>query len=257
MARASLAEEIAAVRAIGREQGMGETAPTLLKAAHHTTGCGDALPEAIQRGGSILDARVSLKHTPDLLPPAPARRRMKRSSWRKAMRRRLIFAMMAGLATPLCAQSLPAGPLAGLAFLVGDWDSGAGQVADTGGTSKGRSTITAEAGGNVLLRRDHTDLFDKAGRPVGSFEQVMMIYPEHGTIHADYSDGRHVIHYVNAEVTAGHGVMFTSAAQATGPTFRLSYTLADPTTLAIAFEMAPPGSSAFHPIATGSLERTK
>lgn len=173
------------------------------------------------------------------------------------MRRRLIFAMMAGLATPLCAQSLPAGPLAGLAFLVGDWDSGTGQVADTGGTSKGRSTITAEAGGNVLLRRDHTDLFDKAGKPVGSFEQVMMIYLESGTIHADYSDGTHIIHYVRAEVTPGKSVTFTSAASGGAPTFRLAYTLADPTTLAIAFAMAPPGGSDFHPIATGTLNRAK
>ncbi len=146
-------------------------------------------------------------------------------------------------------------PLAGLSFLVGDWQAGQGQVADTGGTAKGRSAITLEAGGNVLLRRDHTDLFDKAGKATGSFEQVMMVYPEGGTLHADYSDGQHVIHYVNADVVAGRSVTFTSTSQPNAPTFRLQYSLAGPQTLNVIFQVASPGSVDFHPIATGSLTR--
>ena len=150
----------------------------------------------------------------------------------------------------------PGARLAGVSFLIGDWQAGDGQVADTGGRAKGRSLITLEAGGNVLLRKDHTDLFDAAGKPTGSFEQVMMIYPEGETLHADYSDGQHVIHYINAAIVAGKSVAFTSVPQPNAPTFRLQYTLTTPRTLGVVFEMAPPGGAGFHPIATGTLIRT-
>jgi hypothetical protein len=145
--------------------------------------------------------------------------------------------------------------LAGLSFLIGNWQAGRGEIADSGGTSKGHSTFTLEAGGNVLLRKDTTELFSASGKPAGSFDQIMMIYPEAGAIQADYSDGTHVIHYVNADVAPGHSVTFVSAIRAGAPTFRLRYELTNPTTLAVTFEMAPPGSTTFRPIATGTLTR--
>ncbi len=145
--------------------------------------------------------------------------------------------------------------LADVAFLVGDWTGGRGRVADTGQTSTGSSHIEAAAGGGVLLRRDRTSLYDAAGKPAGGFEQIMMIYPEGGTLHADYADGAHVIHYVSAAVTPGKAVVFSTAAQPGAPSFRLAYTLPKPDTLEVAFAMAPPGSSDFHPIATGTLTR--
>ncbi len=160
------------------------------------------------------------------------------------------------IAAPAPAQA-PGPQLAGLAFLVGDWVAGRGQVADTGGTSTGRSTITLEVGGNVLLRRDHTDLFSAAGKSTGGFDQIMMIYPEGNTICADYSDGTHVIHYRTADVAPGRSVTFTSASQPNAPTFRLRYDLTDPRTLTVAFQMAPPGSSTFQPIATGKISKVK
>ena len=164
--------------------------------------------------------------------------------------------VIVGLPTTSHAQARqPGATLADLSFLIGDWRAGQGQVAETGGSAKGRSTFTSEVGGNVLLRRDHTDLFDAAGKPTGSFEQLMMIYPEGGTLHADYSDGQHVIHYVTADVVAGRSVTFTSASPPNAPTFRLQYRFAAPRTLSVAFQMAVPGSSDFHPIATGSLTK--
>lgn len=145
--------------------------------------------------------------------------------------------------------------LSGVAFLTGEWVAGRGVVADTGGTSTGRSVITVEAGGHVLLRRDHTDLFDPSGKPAGGFDQIMMIYPEGGTLHADYSDGGHVIHYDRAEIEPGRSVTFTSVARPGQPVFRLSYFLSAPDRIAIAFAMQPPGSGTFHPIANGILTR--
>ncbi len=144
--------------------------------------------------------------------------------------------------------------LSGLDFLVGHWASGAGQVADTGGTSKGSSDITAEAGGAVLLRRDHTELFDKAGKPAGGFSQIMTIYAEAGAIHADYFDGAHIIHYTSADVVPGKSVTFSTTPSAGAPAFHLTYRLAGKT-LNVAFAMAPPGQPAFHPIATGTLQK--
>ena len=145
--------------------------------------------------------------------------------------------MALGVATSLGAEAPGPGPqLAGLAFLVGDWQVGQGLIANTGGKATGRSSITLEAGGNVILRRDHTDLFSAAGQPTGSFEQIMMIYPEGGMIHADYSDGKHVVHYVGTDIVAGHAVTFTTMARPDAATFRLRYELAGPKSLMVAFE---------------------
>jgi hypothetical protein len=145
--------------------------------------------------------------------------------------------------------------LAPIGFLVGRWTSGEGRVAETGGSARGASTITAEVGGAVLLRRDHTDLFDAAGKPSGGFDQIMMIYDDGGTLHADYSDGEHLIHYVSIEISPGRSVTFTSAAHAGAPMFRLTYALKTPDTLGIAFAVAPPGQTDYRPIATGDLRR--
>jgi hypothetical protein len=147
--------------------------------------------------------------------------------------------------------------LAGLGFLVGHWSGGRGQVADTGGTSTGTSSIEPAANGAALLRRDHTNLFDAAGKPSGGFDLIMLIYSEAGTLHAEYLDGDHVIHYTSAVIVAGKSVSFTSATLPGTPVFKLDYALATPTTLAISFAMAPPGSMEFHPIASGTLTKER
>lgn len=147
--------------------------------------------------------------------------------------------------------------LSGLSFLMGKWVSGRGTVADTGGASTGYSNIEPILGGAALLRRDHTYLFDAAGKPTGSFDQLMTIYSEDGAIHADYLDGSHVIHYTSATVAPGRSVTFTTQASPAVPTFKLAYSIAGPDTLSVTFSMGPPGSGAFHPIASGTLTRSR
>jgi len=142
--------------------------------------------------------------------------------------------------------------LAGLSFLIGSWNSGQGKVAETGGTSQGTSLFTAEAGGAVLLRKDHVELFDKTGKPAGTFDILMTIYAEQGAIHADYFDGTHIIHYTSASIAPGKSVTFRTSPTIQAPAFHLSYELAN-NTLTISFAMAPPGQNSFHPIATGTL----
>jgi hypothetical protein len=165
-----------------------------------------------------------------------------------------LYCLMLTVSMPAMASEV-APDLSGVAFLTGEWVAGKGVVADTGGTSTGRSIMSAEAGGHVLLRRDHTDLFDPSGKPAGGFDQIMMIYPEGGTLRADYSDGSHVIHYDHAEIEPRRSVTFTSVARPGQPVFRLSYFLSAPDRIAIAFAVQPPGSSTFQPIANGILTR--
>jgi hypothetical protein len=165
----------------------------------------------------------------------------------------LVLAASTALAQP--AKLKP--QLAGIGFLVGDWTSGAGKVAETGDTDRGGSKITVEADGAALLRQDHTETFDAKGKPTGAFHQIMLIYPEGGTLHADYSDGEgHVIHYVSAAVTPGRAVVFSGAAQPGQPSFRLTYELKAPGELAVDFGMVLPGG-AFRPIAAGTLKKAR
>ena len=171
------------------------------------------------------------------------------------MRRLVLIAalLLAGMSTASAAPLQP--ELSGLGFLIGNW-AGGGKLADTGGRARGTSKITAEVGGAVLQRRDHTALYDAAGKPAGGFDQLMLVYADAGAIHADYFDGTHVIHYVQAEITPGKSVVFTTMPGG-GPTFRLTYELKAPDSLDISFAMAPPGQTAFNPIATGTVHRTR
>ena len=169
------------------------------------------------------------------------------------------YLVAVSIATLILAATARAAPLthdlAGLSFLLGEWSGGEGKVAEAGSTSKGSSVITAQAGGSVLLRRDHTSLFDAGGKPAGEFEQIMMIYPETGQIHAEYADGTHIIHYTSASVDPGNSVTFSGGGRQGAPIFKLTYTLQDAHTLAVAFSMVPPGSTTPHSIATGFLKR--
>lgn len=175
--------------------------------------------------------------------------------------RHLCLAAIMSLAAVAGASARPAQPLplkpdlAPLNFLVGRWWSEDGRVADTGQASRGRSTFSVEAGGAALLRRDHTDLMDKGGQVTGGMDQVMLLYAERGQLKADYTDGEHVIHYVEAAVTPDKSVVFTSKPSGGAPTFRLAYELVDPKTLSVTFSMAGAGAADFHPVATGTLRK--
>jgi hypothetical protein len=139
--------------------------------------------------------------------------------------------------------------LAPLSFLVGSWTAGQGAA------PAGRSAFSIEAGGGALLRRDHTSLKGPDGKRARGLDQVMLIYPEAGGLKADYSDGTHVIHYVEAQVTPGRSVVFRSAIQPGAPTFRLTYATAPGDALAVTFERAAPGETAFKPVAQGEMTR--
>ena len=170
----------------------------------------------------------------------------------------IIALVLAAIASPALGQTATlAPPLAGIGFLLGDW-TGGGKVADTGGTSRGTSHITTEADGHMLLRRDRNELFDANGKLAGGFSQTMLIYPEAGTLRADYGDGEgHVIHYTAAAITPGRAVVFTSPAAPTAPGFQLSYALTPAGDLGVDFAMLPPGGGTSRPIASGTLKKAQ
>jgi hypothetical protein len=165
-------------------------------------------------------------------------------------------------ATPALAQgTIPA--LQPIAFLLGEWDQGQGQVGDAAGTtSKGGSIFTLESDGAAIIRRDHTELFDKTGKQTGGFHQTMLIYSDANAIRADYVDGGgRTIHYTSTTAVPGKLVTFLSAA-GQGPQFKLTYELTAPGTLSVNFVMLPPGQSGQpaqpeRPIATGTLKKVK
>lgn len=172
----------------------------------------------------------------------------------------MLSIVLAAAAPAALAQPAPTlkAPLAGIGFLVGDWTGGEGKVLDTGGTSTGASHVTVQADGWMLLRQDHNQLFDAHGKPAGGFSQVMVVYPEGGTLRADYADGEgHVIHYVSATVTPGRSVVFNGAVTPGQPTFRLAYALTPAGDLAVEFGMAPPGGGPLHPIASGVMRKAR
>jgi len=141
-----------------------------------------------------------------------------------------------------------------LSFLVGHWTAIQGK-AENNVVAKGVSSIEPAAEGAALLRRDRTDLFTPDGKPLQSFEQVMLIYPEGGSLHADYFDGGHVIHYVSATVDPGKSVTFLTAPAPGPPRFRLTYAAPSADRLTVKFEMAPPGATDFRTIAEGEAKR--
>ncbi len=93
------------------------------------------------------------------------------------------------------------------------------------------------------------------GKSIGGYDQMMLIYPEAGTLHADFLDGQHVIHYVRVEMIPNQTVTFATAEGTGAPVFHLTYSKTDANTVHIKFEMAPPGQSAFKTIAEGDVQR--
>ncbi len=182
---------------------------------------------------------------------------MTRNVCAAALRSLLAVAAIVSL-TPAVANAQAAdakNAIANLSFLLGTWQNGRGTVADTGQTSTGTSTFTSEAGGAAIVRRDHTDLFDKTGKRAGSFDQVMMIYADGAKLRADYTDGTHVIHYTNVTVMPDMSVEFDTQSPPGAPNFRLTYAHRADDDLDVRFEISGPGQTDFHPIATGSLTR--
>ena len=135
-----------------------------------------------------------------------------------------------------------------LAFLVGDWE-GTGSGAP--GASKGTFSFMPQAQGNGLLRRSTND------SPSGHHEDVMLVWRNpNGAFRAAYVDNeRHAIQYAVTATAEPKGAVFLSDEVAGMPRFRLTYKLRPEGTVAIVFELAPPGSAEFKTYTEGVAKR--
>lgn len=152
----------------------------------------------------------------------------------------------------LLAQAPPAADAFGpVRFLAGAWT---GEGTGSPGASVGAATFRFELDGRVLVRRSHADVAAAGSRPASRHEDLMTIFSEGGQLKAHYLDNEgHVIRYAVAEVP--DGVAFTSE-PGPGPRFRLSYLRRPGGTVAVRFEIAPPGKpEAFSPYLEGLTRR--
>src|SRR5262249_55568343 len=98
--------------------------------------------------------------------------------------------------------------------------------------------LDVELDGQVLVRRSHAD------RPGAHHEDLTVIHRDGAATRADYWDNEgHAIHY-DVTVDAGKSYTFVSDPVAGQPRFRLTYVVTGPRTLALRFDIAPPGAAA-------------
>lgn len=148
--------------------------------------------------------------------------------------RRLLLPLL--LAAPLAAQASAPDPFAPLRFLLGTW---AGEGGGRPGQASGEATFSLELGGHALVRRSWAETPAAPGRTASRHEDLLTVYPGAGGLRALYVDNEgHVIHYVVTAVS--DGAVFLSE-PGPGPRFRFTYRRAGADTVALAFDIAPPG----------------
>jgi len=139
---------------------------------------------------------------------------------------------------------------------MGEWTS---EGDPTRGT--GKFTLEADLQGKILVRKNHVELPASSGRPASTHEDLMVIYRGEGgePSKAIYFDSEgHVIHYTATFSDDKRTLTFLSEASPSGPRFRLSYVKGENDTVAIKFEIAPPGKpDAFKAYLEGTARRQK
>ena len=145
-----------------------------------------------------------------------------------------------------------------LKFLVGKW-VGEG-TAETGQAGAGYCSFEPGLQGKVLVRKNHSEYPAAQGRAAISHDDLMIIYQDGAShqLRAFYTDNEgNVIHYTVTVSSDGKGAVFLGDAEAGTRRYRLTYTLAQPDHMTIAFEMAPPGKpEEFQKFIEGKVRRS-
>jgi len=132
-------------------------------------------------------------------------------------------------------------PWADLRFLIGEW---AGEGKGAPGAGKGTFSFGLELQDKVMVRKHRAEIPAAGGHPAATHEDLMVIHAADGGngLRVAYFDSEgHVIHYTVTVAADKQTVTFVSDAAGKGPRFRLSYVKQKDDTLAIKFEIAPPG----------------
>lgn len=168
----------------------------------------------------------------------------------------MAIAVLLTFASAAWGQTAPLSPeLTPIDFIVGSWIGDQGHAERN--QARGTFRIEPAAGGKALLRQDHTQVRSPKGTPLQTFDQIMMIYPENGHLHADYFDGTHAIHYQDAQIEPGRSVHFVTTASSSVPMFRLTYAQITADRISVKFEMMLPGQDEFRTIAEGTARKAK
>ena len=133
------------------------------------------------------------------------------------------------------------GTWAPLSFLLGEWigEGGGGPGQGTGGFS-----FTFDLQKTIVVRKNHAEYPATKDRPAYSHSDLMIIYPQPGggRLRGMYFDNEgHVIDYAVESSEGRSTVQFRSEASSANPGFRLTYKKTGADTLALKFEIAPPG----------------
>jgi hypothetical protein len=110
----------------------------------------------------------------------------------------------------------------------------------------------------VLLRRNHVDFPATLERPAFAHDDLTVIYPDpvDGMLAVYFDNEGHVIHYSVTIAEGRHEVIFASEAVLSEPRFRTTYLQQPDGSLAIRFEIAPPGNpEGFSTYTEGSVKR--
>ena len=142
--------------------------------------------------------------------------------------------------------------------LVGRW-LGQGDAAspDKGGVT-GAASFAYDLDGRVLVRRNVADYPATKGHAGLHHEDLMTIYPAPDGLHAEamYFDNEgHVIHYAATWASDGRSLVMLSFPEDGAPRYRLTWSFVGLDKLALKFDVAPPGSTAFASYAGGVLQR--
>ncbi|HQR68782.1 MAG TPA: hypothetical protein PLB02_15440, partial [Thermoanaerobaculia bacterium] len=112
----------------------------------------------------------------------------------------------------------------------------------------------------VFLRRNVTYSPASGSKPALHHEDLMVVYPgaSPSEARAVYFDNEsHVIEYAASWSADGKRLTFLSGATAPGPRFRLVYRILAPDRIAVDFDVAPPGTTAFATYVSGVTVRVR
>jgi hypothetical protein len=124
-------------------------------------------------------------------------------------------------------------------WLMGEWEGeGSGQPGSGGGSFSFRKDLDNK----ILMRTNHSDYPATNDRPAINHNDIMIIYPGSNSTRAIYFDNEgHVINY--AITLSNKAVTFISDRIQNMPVFKLSYSLVNPQSVIIKFEMSQDGET--------------
>ncbi len=156
------------------------------------------------------------------------------------------------LAASLAAQSKTDGRFKPLEFLIGTW---VGEGGGAPGQGSGEFSFQYDLGRNILIRKNDSNYPAQGGRPAYRHDDLMIVYRQGTALRAIYFDSEdHVISY--AVDSAADSARFISDPVPDQPRYRLTYRKTAAETVALEFEIAPPGKpDAFASYITATVRR--